>query len=694
MGATVATRDKSNKKFMLLSAIGIFMVVDHHTFTAFNLLGDYLPYNSFFMPMFVFISGYFNKVDKTTDLWKYLVKKVKTLLLPYIGLSLFVFAVQQLINYIKLGNEMAALPSDYFSFVLKRIVTTGTFGAIVEPMWFVIALFSTLMVYAVLKKFLHKIKAWNSFVMLAVFIALHIYVVWLTKNTDAEALHNWLVPLKCCFFFPFIELGVIYRNYLEKPHAAMPAGGKIGFLFVLLALNAIRTAYMPAAYDIAFDSIDELAGFTSPYLVTPIVSSLIGILFWLTAVDLVAKPVGESRFVNYMSCNTFWIMGLHIISFNIFNCILMGINGIVRIPEFDVETFRETEWYYWGISGNIKILYVIAGILIPLGIKFLFDRIRAWIIGKIENMAADSPTKKKRLSVIASIASATVFVLAVSLVFVLTRPKETKDPYDPEQFAAIDTEEQEEEDEQEYFDLNGDEDADQDPDEDADDQGDEEPAGDPEEEALTDENGDADTDDEEPTDENGDEDATDEERSEASGEEDPAVADTQAGSENQETKVQSPEKETTPETKKTEAAKPDHKNTYPVNAYLDLAYDGGDYLSGPYSIYGNEGYKVTIRRSDSAEAAEAFDSLSYMGIRILEDEVADVDIAEAEIKNIKVVCDGVALKLDVGNGTVTMDGGAIACFFDCYGPDGQLYDFSGKNEIVITFTMKGTKSRK
>ena len=83
-----------------------------------------------------------------------------------------------------------------------------------------------------------------------------------------------------------------------------------------------------------------------------------------------------------------------------------------------------------------------------------------------------------------------------------------------------------------------------------------------------------------------------------------------------------------------------------------------------------------------------------MGIRILEDEVADVDIAEAEINNIKVVCDGVALKLDVGNGTVTMDGGAIACFFDCYGPDGALYDFSGKNEIEISFTMKGTKQRR
>ena len=75
-------RTKSNKKFMILSAIGIFMVVDSHTFTCFNILGNFMPYNSFFMPMFVFISGYFNKVDSSTNLRTYLIKKIKSLIIP------------------------------------------------------------------------------------------------------------------------------------------------------------------------------------------------------------------------------------------------------------------------------------------------------------------------------------------------------------------------------------------------------------------------------------------------------------------------------------------------------------------------------------------------------------------------------------------------------------------------------------
>ena len=162
-----ALRTKTNKKFMILSAIGIFMVVDSHTFTCFDIFGNFMPYNSFFMPMFVFISGYFNKVDSFTKMWPYFIKKVRSLLVPYMGISLAVFGIQQLIGRIKLGDEMTPLPSGYFAYVLDRIVTIGSFGAIAEATWFVISLFVTLMVYAILKKLLHGI--WNSYVMLALF---------------------------------------------------------------------------------------------------------------------------------------------------------------------------------------------------------------------------------------------------------------------------------------------------------------------------------------------------------------------------------------------------------------------------------------------------------------------------------------------------------------------------------------------
>ena len=56
---------KSNKKFMILSFFGIIMVVSGHILNGnpINMFGEFFPINSFFMPMFIFISGYFFKDD-------------------------------------------------------------------------------------------------------------------------------------------------------------------------------------------------------------------------------------------------------------------------------------------------------------------------------------------------------------------------------------------------------------------------------------------------------------------------------------------------------------------------------------------------------------------------------------------------------------------------------------------------------
>lgn len=364
-------RSKSNKKFMLLSAIGILMVVDHHTWITFNLFGDFIPYNSFFMPMFVFISGYFNKVDDSTDLAGYALKKLKTLLIPYMGISLLAFALQWLINLYKTGAAVG-VPSGYLLYVLERVVTIGSSVSIAEPMWFVIALFGVLLVYAPVKKLMFKI--WNSYVMLVLFCGMHVASVYLAKNLPEESLTPMLLPLKCMFFIPFIEMGIIYRDHLEAKHNSLSGGRKLLLMLILLLINTVRSMYLPSAYDMAFDSLGEMAGFTSPFIVTPMISSIVGILFWLTLTDMAGGALFESRFVNYMSCNTFWIMGLHITFFNIVNCILLTVHEhITPLLYFDAEYFKESEWYYWEISPAFKLVYLTTGILGPLALKKLYD---------------------------------------------------------------------------------------------------------------------------------------------------------------------------------------------------------------------------------------------------------------------------------------------------------------------------------
>jgi hypothetical protein len=120
---------------------------------------------------------------------------------------------------------------------------------------------------------------------------------------------------------------------------------------------------------------------------------LVGILFWLTIADLIEKSVSGSKFINYMSCNTFWIMGLHIAFFNIFNCILMLICKVVApLPRFSVETFRETEWYFWEINPNVKLAYVLIGILGPLGVKWIYD----YLGGLIKKTKKETAMKEEK----------------------------------------------------------------------------------------------------------------------------------------------------------------------------------------------------------------------------------------------------------------------------------------------------------
>ena len=50
-------KQKSNKKMMILSFIGIIIVVLGHTGNAFKLASDIFPYYSFQRALFVLISG-------------------------------------------------------------------------------------------------------------------------------------------------------------------------------------------------------------------------------------------------------------------------------------------------------------------------------------------------------------------------------------------------------------------------------------------------------------------------------------------------------------------------------------------------------------------------------------------------------------------------------------------------------------
>ena len=357
---------KENKKFMILSAIGIIMVVDSHTWGTFNIFANFFPFNSFFMPMFVFISGYFNKVDKNTNLLKYTKRKFITLLLPYLVVSVLALIIEWLIYCLK-TEDLQPFLLEYKARAMLNTFTSGEITTIALPMWFAPMLFAVQIVYALMKKVLSD--HWNSKIALVPFIAMNIFVVWYARKYGVP--DHLLLLFKVMFFLPFLEMGILYREELEEK---LKKANHLLLMTILLLINTVRVFFMPNEYDLAFDSLATLTEFTSPYPVTPMISAIVGMLFWLEAVDLIGKPFYNSRVVNAISENTFYIMSFHVIFFNILNCILFGIDKAFGLPYFDAVTFQDSNWYRWEYVSQFRLVYFLFGLLGPVGLMKLYDR--------------------------------------------------------------------------------------------------------------------------------------------------------------------------------------------------------------------------------------------------------------------------------------------------------------------------------
>ncbi|MBR5358899.1 MAG: acyltransferase family protein [Clostridiales bacterium] len=372
-GITLKTK-KSNKKFMVLSAIGIIMVVDAHSWTSLNLFASHIPYNSFFMPMFVFISGYFNKVDPDTDLRTYIFKKFRNLMVPYITFSLLLLVLEQLINLLLRGGSERSLYEEVLFNLFGIII--GTPSSIASPLWFVHSLFLVQIIYAVIKKLLYK--RWNSIVMMIIFCILNLFSVFFAKTVDIGGAFYFILsaPLKCMFFILFIELGVIYREKIESKLHSLTAGGNLILIILLMIANVFRMMILPEANNIAFVSLEYMSGFPSPFVATPLISSIIGILLWLTIVDAIGNAFYDNRIINYISENTLWVMSLHVLFFNVLNSILLFINKFI-VPLHDFS-YSEASWYRWEPIPQFSILYFAFGLTGPLLVKMLFDKVTSF----------------------------------------------------------------------------------------------------------------------------------------------------------------------------------------------------------------------------------------------------------------------------------------------------------------------------
>lgn len=355
---------KTNKIFMILSALGIVFVVDAHSRTALQPMTYYFDYNTFFMPMFVFISGYFFQQKYITNIGKTMKKKAMRLLVPYFIWGYLYCAIEAILLYfgvIKYDLDLT------WQEALIRPWTKGYICDLVAPTWFVMAIIMTQIAYFLIRKMMNRY--WNEIVAMVLFIITGMVSIYCCRQ---GVNHGLILPiLKVGFFLQFYQLGIIYKIYIEKYFIRCPK------MYIMLAAVIINTLlWMRYKDNILFLDLTLMDSFKTNNLLLPLITSITGISFWLCIAIKLAPVLGHNRLVNFISDHTYEIMTHHYLFFNLFNAVLYLISRFLIDIQFNIDEFRTSAWYHLEPVIQFRIFYLLVGLGGPLLIIYFIEKLR------------------------------------------------------------------------------------------------------------------------------------------------------------------------------------------------------------------------------------------------------------------------------------------------------------------------------
>lgn len=380
MSSQLLVPQKNNKAFMILSALGIRFVIDAHVVNGMSFFTQIFPYDSFFMPMFIFISGYFfneKHVASFRTLLNYIKNKAKKLLLPYFffivlyGLLTTFLRELGLITFGKL-----TLPE-----LLNNVLFYGISFEFNDPSWFVQILFCVCVLYAILRKLFKPV--WNDIAVLAITVLVGAAAVYFSKTEFLSP--ETVMLLKLMFFTQFYQLGYVFKKYLENIF------DKINALYLCAAAICINL-FLIALYgnNIAFPSCTFMAGFHTQNYFLPFITSVTGTLFWLKISKVLVSVLGENRLVNYISDNTFFIMTNHLLFKSLFTGVLI-LGKKASIPclsGIDVSEFKASAWYVYADFAWSRA----AAFLFTLVATVLACKIYTFMKFKLQNIISSKKT--------------------------------------------------------------------------------------------------------------------------------------------------------------------------------------------------------------------------------------------------------------------------------------------------------------
>lgn len=382
--------DQYNLTFCILSALTIIMVVAGHCGYHILTVGELFPYYSFHVPLFMFISGYFYKDSEEEKPLNYVKKKLRRLIIPYLiwnlvygliawamrtagfamgeGISFRTLFIEPFLHgYQFIYNYAAWFVPVLFIVEMMNLIARIILRSVIRGVW---RLCGKMSGRTVGESDFSREKEGNiiEWVMLTGSLLVGIMVVWLAIGGHVWG--NYKAPGRILLLFPCFQMGQFYLKKLEK-HDTL---GNLPYFSVVVGVQVLLNL---CCNGLAFSAV-WCTGFANGPVI-PYVTIVSGIAFWLRVARVITPVMRESRAVEYLGRNTYAVMMHHVMAFMLVKMVIAAIASYTGCcADFDFEQFYTNIDYYYFVRGAeaFAMVYLVAGIMLPLGLQRGIDRIR------------------------------------------------------------------------------------------------------------------------------------------------------------------------------------------------------------------------------------------------------------------------------------------------------------------------------
>lgn len=354
-------------QFKILYALGmIFIVAGHCNNGGISLLYDWFNPYGFHIPMFMFCSGYFFKDRNTLNIKEFVIKKFKSLIIPlYLWNSFYAVLLIILHNF---GFSFGGTVNVYN--ILISPINNGHQFFFNMGGWFVIPLFMIQIFNVCFRRAMsYAYKKINELAYVLLYLFLGIIGILISQQIE---LTPWLLVLvRFCVLLPFFQFGIYYKKNLSS--SINKISNLIYFLFIFI-VDLILINLNDGVLTFTYSWCNDLnSGVLMPYLV-----GCLGIAFWLRISRILASIITNEKIVLLIADNTYSIMINQFLGFFLLKLIFGGMNYFLHVSKnFNWELFKNDFWYYYipGSLNNNLVLYLIAGIVFPIVLQLILNRI-------------------------------------------------------------------------------------------------------------------------------------------------------------------------------------------------------------------------------------------------------------------------------------------------------------------------------